>query len=156
MKTIAVFGYKQNKGKFENLSGLLRTSILAKINNIVCIVREKTEGAGEQFLKIMMTLSIIKLAIAMIALIVMTVLFFTHLHVFDPITLQFSKWVSTPIMSFIVLIIAVKFAAISIGLTLTIMSVKKITFESMRSRLMEYCKLRLRVFLRKKVLLQTS
>ena len=150
MKTIAVFGYIQNKGKFENLSGLLRTSILAKINNIVCIVREKTEGAGEQFLKIMMTLSIIKLAIAMIALIVMTVLFFAHLHVFDPITLQFSKWVSTPIMSFIVLIIAVKFAAISIGLTLTIMSVKKITFESMRLRLMESCRLQLSTFFRRK------
>ncbi len=155
MNTLDIFEYLQNKRKFENLSGL-RTNILAKINNIVSIVREKTEGVGDRFLKIMMTLSIIKLAIAMITLAVMTVLFFTHLHVFDPITLQFSKWVSTPIISFIVFIIAVKFAGISIGLTLTIMSVKKITFESMRLRLMEYCKLRLRVFLRKKVQLQTS
>ncbi len=155
MKTIDVFGYIQNKGKFENLSGL-RTSILAKINNIINIVREKTEGAGERFLKIMMTLSIIKLIIAMATLAVMTVLFFMHLHVFDPITLQFSKWVSTPITGFIVLIIAVKFAAISIGLALTIMSVKEITFECMRLRLKEYCKLRLRFFLRKKVQLQTS
>ncbi len=155
MNTINVPGYLLNKRKFENLSGL-RKNILAKINNIVRIVREKTEGVGERFLKIMMTLSIIKLAIAMTTFIVMTVLFFAHLHAFDPITLQFSKWVSTPIISFIVLIIAVKFAAISIGLTLTIMSVKKITFESMLLRLKEYCKLRLRVFLRKKVQLQTS
>ena len=149
MKTVDVFGYIQNKGKFENLSGL-RTSILVKINNIVSIVREKAVGVGDRFLKIMMTISIIKLAIALITLIVMTVLFFAHLHTFDPITLQFSKWVSTPIISFIVFIIAVKFAAISIGLTLTIMSVKKITFESMRLRLIEYSKLRLSVFFRRK------
>jgi hypothetical protein len=155
MNTVNVFGCLVSKRKFENLARL-RTSILAKINNIVSIVREKAGGVGDRFLKIMMTLSIIKLAIALITLIVMTVLFFAHLHTFDPITLQFSKWVSTPIISFIVLIIAVKFAAISIGLTLTIMSVKKITFESMRLRLMESCRLRLRVFLRKKVQLQTS
>lgn len=155
MKTVDVFGYIQNKGKLKNLSGL-RTSILVKINNIVSIVREKAGGVGDRFLKIMMTISIIKLAIALITLIVMTVLFLAHLHTFDPITLQFSKWVSTPIMGFIVLIIAVKFAAISIGLTLTIMSVKKITFESMRLRLMEYSKLRLSVFFRKKEYFQRA
>ena len=155
MYTVNVFDYLLSKRKTENLSRL-RTSILAKINNILNIVREKTEGAGERFLKIMMTLSIIKLAIAMATLVVMTVLFFMHLHVFDPITLQFSKWVSTPITGFIVLIIAVKFAGISIGLTLTIMSVKKITFESMRLKLKEFCKSKLRVFLRNKVQLQTS
>jgi hypothetical protein len=155
MNAVNVFGFILSKCKFENLFGS-RTSILVKINNIVSIVREKTEGAGERFLKIMMTLSIIKLAIAMITLIVMTVLFFAHLHVFDPITLQFSKWVSTPIMGFIVLIIAVKFAAISIGLALTIMSVKKITFECMRSRLMECCKLRLSVLFRRKEYFQRA
>jgi hypothetical protein len=155
MNTVDIFEYLQNKRKFENLSGL-RTNILAKINNIVSIVREKTEGAGERFLKLMMMLSIIKLAIAMTTLIVMTVLLFTHLHVFDPITLQFSKWVSSPIISFIVLIIVVKFAGISIGLTLTVMTVKKITFKSIRLKLKEYCKPKLRVFLRKKVQLQTS
>jgi hypothetical protein len=155
MNTLDIFEYLQNKRKFENPSGL-RTNILAKINNIVSIVREKTEGAGERFLKIMMTLSIIKLAVAMATLIIMTVLFFVHLHAFDSITLQFSKWVSSPIISFIVLIIVVKFAGISIGLTLTVMTVKKITFESMRLKIKEYCKLRLRVFLRKKVQLQTS
>ncbi len=155
MNTVNVFGNLVSKRKSENLSRL-RANILAKINNILSIVREKTEGAGERFSKIMMTLSIIKLAIAMIALAVMTVLFFTHLHVFDPITLQFSKWVSTPISGFLVLIIAVKFAGISIGLTLMIMSVKKITFESMRLKLKEFCKSKLRVFLRKKVQLQIS
>ena len=149
MNTVYVFGYLLNKRKSENLSRL-RTSIMTRIDNVVGLVRERMEGAGERFLKIMMTLSIIKLAIALITLIVMTVLFFTHLHVFDPITLQFSKWVSTPITGFIVLIIAVKFAGISIGLTLTIMSVKKITFESMRLRLMESCMLRLSTFFRKK------
>ncbi len=155
MNTANVFGYLLNKRNSENLSGI-RTSILAKIDNVVSVLRKKMEGAGDRFLKIMMTLSIIKLAIAMTTLIVMTVLFFAHLHTFDPITLQFSKWVSTPIMGFIVLIIAVKFAGISIGLTLTIMSVKKITFESVRLRIKEYCKSKLRVFLRKKVQLQTS
>ena len=149
MNTVNVFGNLVSKRKSENLPRL-RARILAKINNIISIAREKTEGAGERFLKIMMTLSIIKLAVAMVTLTVMAVLLFTHLHVLDPITLQFSKWVSTPIMGFIVLIIAVKFAAISIGLTLTIMSVKKITFESMRLRLMESCRLRLSTFFRRK------
>ena len=155
MNTINVFGDLLNKRKSENLSRL-RTSILSRLDNVVGLVRERMGGGGERFLKIMMTLSIIKLAIALITLIVMTVLFFAHLHVFDPITLQFSKWVSTPIMGFIVLIIVVKFAAISIGLTLTIMSVKKITFECMRLRLMEYCKLRLSVLFRRKEYFQRA
>jgi len=149
MNTVNVFGYLVSKRKSENLSRL-RTSILAKINNAVSVVREKTEGVGERFLNLMMNLSIIKMAAAMVTLIVMAVLLFTHLHVLDPITLQFSKWISSPIISFIVLIIVVKFAGISIGLTLTIMSVKKITFESMRLTLMGYCKRKLRVFLRRK------
>src|SRR3989338_978238 len=148
MNTVNVFGCLLSKSTAKNLSGI-RTSILTKIDKVVGLVREKTNGAGECFVKIMMKLSIIKLAVAMPTLIVMAVLFFAHLHTFDTITLQFSKWVSTPIISFIVLIIALKFAAISIGLTLTVMSVKKITFESIRIRLMEYCKLRLSVFFRR-------
>ena len=155
MNTVNVFGNLLNKRKSENLSGLM-ISLLAKLDNVVRVLRVRMEGAGEGFLKIMMKLSIIKLALAMVTLIVMTILLFTHLHVFDPITLQFSKLVSSPIISFIVLIIAVKFAGISIGLTLTIMSVKKLTFKSIQLKLKEYCKLRLRVFLRKKVQLQTS
>ena len=51
------------------------------------------EGVGDKFSKIMMKLSIIKLVLAIVTLIVMTVLLFTHLHVFDPITLHFSRWV---------------------------------------------------------------
>ncbi len=153
MNTANVFGYLLNKRNSENLSRL-RTYVLTKIDNIVRVLREKMEGAGYRFVKIMMTLSIIKLTIAMITLIVMTVLFIAHLHTFDPITLQFSKWVSTPIIGYIVLIIAVKFAGISIGLALTIMSVKKITCESIRLRLREYCKLMLSVLFRKKARLQ--
>ena len=149
MNTVNVFCNLLNKRIFEGLPGL-RTSILARIDNVAGVVREKMEGAGDRFVKIMMKLSIIKLAAAMITLIVMTALFFAHLHTFDPITLQFSKWVSTPLISFIVIIIAVKFAGISICLTLTVMSVKKITFADMRLRLMEYCKLRLGVFFRKR------
>ena len=148
MNTVNVFGCLLIKRTAKNLSGI-RTSVLTKIDKVVGLVREKTERAGERFVRIMMTLSIIKLAVAMTTLIVMTVLFFAHLHTFDPIMLQFSKWVSSPIISFIVLIIVLKFAAISIGLTLTIMSVKKVTFESIRIRLMEYCKLRLSVFFRR-------
>ncbi|KHE91070.1 MAG: hypothetical protein K8F52_18975 [Candidatus Scalindua rubra] len=149
MNTANIIDDLINKRKCENLSRL-KTSILTKMDNIVGQVRERMKGAGDYFFRIMMMISIIKLAIALITLIVMTVLFFAHLHTFDPITLQFSKWVSTPIIGFIVLIITVKFAAISIGLTLTIMSVKKITFESMRLRLIEYCKLRLSTFFRRK------
>jgi hypothetical protein len=155
MNTVNVFGYLVSKRTAKNLS-VIRTSILTKIEKVAGLVREKTEGAGERFVRIMMKLSIIKLAVAMTTLIVMTVLFFAHLHIFDTITLQFSKWVSSPIIGFIVLIIALKFAAISIGLTLTIMSVKKITFESMRLRLMEYCKLRLGVLIRKKAYFQRA
>ena len=149
MNTVNVFDCIINKCKSENLYRLW-TSILVKTNNIVSIVRKKTEGAGERFSNIMMKLSIIKLSAAMVTLIVMAVLLYTNLHVLDPITLQFSKWVSTPIMGFIILIVAIKFAAISIGLTLTIMSVKKITFESMRLRLIEFCMLRLSTFFRRK------
>lgn len=143
------------KRKCENLSRLV-ARILVRIDKVVGLVRVKMKGAGERFFKMMMTLSIIKLAVAMITLIVMTCLFFVHLHTFDPITLQFSKWASTPLIGFIVLIIAIKFAGISIGLTLTIMSAKQITFDNIRLRLKGFCKSKLSVLLRKKVQLQIS
>jgi hypothetical protein len=81
----------------------------------------------------------------------MTTLLFTHLHVFDQITIHFSKWVTSPIICFIMLVVVIKFVGLSIGLTLTVMSVKKITFQSIRLRLIGYYKSGLYCLLRKKV-----
>jgi hypothetical protein len=122
-----------------------------KIVNILRIIRGKKKGAEERFLKLMMNLSIIKLAATMVTLMVMMVLFFTHLHVLAPITAQFSKWVSSPLVGFIIFIMVVKIVGVSIGLSLTILTVKKITIEDIRLRVKKSCKLRLPVFLWKKV-----
>jgi hypothetical protein len=122
-----------------------------KIVNILRIIRGKKKGAEERFLKLMMNLSIIKLAATMVTLMVMMVLFFTHLHVLAPITAQFSKWVSSPLVGFIIFIMVVKIVGVSIGLGLTILTVKKITIEDIRLRVKKSCKLRLPVFLWKKV-----
>ncbi len=139
-----------NKCKFENLFKL-KTNMTDKIVNILRIIRGKKKGAEERFLKLMMNLSIIKLAATMVALMVMMVLFFTHLHVLAPITAQFSKWVSSPLVGFIIFIMVVKIVGVSIGLSLTILTVKKITIEDIRLRVKKSCKLRLPVFLWKKV-----
>jgi hypothetical protein len=92
----------------------------------------------------------------MVAFIVMMVLFFTHLSAFEPITLQFSKWVSSPFIGFFIFIMIIKFVAISIGLTATILTVKNTTFKEVRLKFTEACKLRLQVFLRRKAQLQVN
>ena len=124
-----------------------------KIVNILRIIKGKRKGAEERFLKLMMNLAIIKLAATMVTLMVMMVLFFTHLHVLAPITAQFSKWVSSPLVGFIIFIMVVKIVGVSIGLSLTVLTVKKITIEDIRLRVKESYKRRLKmpVFLWKKV-----
>ncbi len=102
-------------------------------------ISNNMEGTGDRFSNIMMKISIIKLSLALVALIVMTVLLITHLHVFDPITLHFTKWVTSPIICFIVLVVVIKFVGLSIGLTLTLMSIKKFSLEDIRLRLAGYC-----------------
>ena len=150
VKNINVSWLKLSKGGFKNNSKNI-ADFKSKRDSAVRFVYENREGIGEKFSSIMMKLSIIKLALALVTLIVMTTLLFTHLHVFDQITLHFSKWVTSPIICFIMLVVVIKFVGLSIGLTLTVMSVKKITFQSIRLRLIGYYKSGLYCLLRKKV-----
>lgn len=150
MNTINILRDVVNIDKFENLPRL-KMRIMATIYNIVSIIREKIEGAGDTFVNVMMKVSIIKLAVTMIALMIMAVLFFAHLHVFTPITLQFSKWISSPIIGFVVTIIIIKFVGISIGLTLTILTVKNMNITDARLKVIEWCRLRSGFLLKKKV-----
>ena len=129
----------------------LKTSLMGKMENFIEIIREKKKNALEAFIKIMWKLAIIKFVAVMVAFIVMMVFFFTHLNCFTPITLQFSKWVSSPFIGFFIFIMVIKFVAVSVGLTATILTVKNTTFKAVRLRFKEACKLRLRVFLRRKV-----
>ncbi len=139
-----------NKEEFINLFQL-KTSLAGKKVGFIEIVREKEKDALEASTKVMMKLTIIGLAAATVALIAMTVFFFTHLNCFTPITLQFSKWVSSSFIGFAILIMSVKLVVVSVGLTVTILTVKNTTFKEVRLRFIEACKLRLRVFLRRKV-----
>jgi len=117
---------------------------------------QRLNVTGEKFTRIMMKLSILKLAMAMIALIVMTVLFFNNLDAFEPITLQFSKWVSSPIICFIILVIVAKFVGLGVGLTLTIMSIKGLTFKGLKIELSKQCRHRLQIFYKRKVIAQKA
>ncbi len=139
-----------NKEEFINLFQL-KTSLVGKRIGFIKIVREKEKDALEASTKVMMKLTIIGLAAATVALIAMTVFFFTHLNCFTPITLQFSKWVSSSFIGFAILIMSVKLVVVSVGLTVTILTVKNTTFTEVRLRFIEACKLRLQVFLRRKV-----
>ncbi len=132
-----------------NLSQL-KTSLMSKRENFIEIIREKKKNALEAFIKVMWKLAIIKFAAVMVGFIVMMVFFFTHLNCFTPITLQFSKWVSSSFIGFFIFIMIIKFIAVSIGLTVTILTVKNTTFEAVLLRFKETCKLRLQVFLRRK------
>ncbi len=150
MPAIKIIQRYIDKGKFMNLYQL-KTSLMGKTENFIEIIREKKENALEAFIKVMWKLAIIKFVAVMVAFIVMMVFFFTHLNCFTPITLQFSKWVSSPFIGFFIFIMVIKFVAVSIGLTATILTVKNTTFKAVRLRFKEACKLRLRVFLRGKV-----
>ncbi len=148
IKNINVSLLKFSKSRFKNTSKTI-ADFKAKRDSISRFISENMEGVGDKFSNIMMKLSIIKLALSLVTLIVMTTLFFTHLHVFDAITLHFSRWVTSPIICFIMLVVATKVVGLSIGLTLTLMSIKKITFQSVRVRLIGYYKSGLYYFLRK-------
>ena len=137
------------KNKFENPSELIEI-LITKLNIIITTICERLDVTGEKFTKIMMKLSILKLAMAMITLVVMMVLFFTHLDAFEPITMQFSKWVSSPIICFIMLVIVAKFVGLGIGLTLTIMSIKNLTFACLKIELRKQFNQRLQFFYKRK------
>ncbi len=139
-----------NKEEFINLFQL-KTSLVGKREGFIEIISEKEKDALEASTKVIMNLTIIGLAAAIVALIAMMVLFFTHLNCFTPITLQFSKWVSSSFIGFAILIMTVKLVVVSVGLTVTILTVKNTTFTEVRLRFIEACKLRLQVFLRRKV-----
>ncbi len=156
---IYTVGEIRSTGKFSNLPGL-DTGIMAKMDNAIELLMvfiessiRRKKWAVETFVNIMMKISIIKLAVTMVVLVLMTVLLFLHLHAFDQVTLQFSKWVSSPLVGFIILIMALKFAGISIGLTLTILTIKKTTLKEVMLRFKESLskRLRLPIFLRNKV-----
>ena len=149
VKNIAVSWCKLNKIKSGDTYKII-ANYKAKKDSIVRLASENMVGIGDKFSNIMMKLSIIKLVLAIVTLMVMAVLFFTHLHVFDPITIHFSRWATSPIICFITLVVVIKFVGLSIGLTLTLMSIKKITFESIRIRLIGYYKPGLYYLLRKK------
>ncbi len=136
---ITVDRHMLDKIKFKKRSTPIAT-LMAKRNTIMATISERFEGIEDKFTKIMMKLSIIKLAMAMITLMVMTVLLFKHLDAFGPITIQFSKWVSSPIICFIMLVIVAKFVGLGIGLTLTVMSVKGLTFAELKIELRKHCK----------------
>jgi len=150
MPVIKIIQRYIDKGKFMNLYQL-KTSLMGKMENFIEIIREKKKNALEAFIKVMWKLAIIKFVAVIVAFIVMMVFFFTHLNCFTPITLQFSKWVSSPFIGFFIFIMVIKFVAVSVGLTATILTVKNTTFKEVRLRFKEACKLRLRVFLRRKV-----
>ncbi len=153
---ITIVGHTLTKIKFEKLSKLVEILIIARLNIILTTISERLDGTGEKFTKIMMKLSIIKLALSMMVLIAMTVLFFIHLNTFVPITIQFSKWVSSPIICFIMLVIVAKFVGLGIGLALTMMSIKDLTFEDLKLGLRRRYKLSLRLFFKKKALPQKA
>ncbi len=134
-----------DKGKFMNVYQL-KTNLIGKRENFIEIIREKKENALETFTKVMWKLAIYKFVAVMVAFIVMMVFFFTHLNGFAPITSLFSKWVSSPFIGFFIFVMIIKFVAVSIGLTATILTVKNTTFKEVRLKFIEACKLRLQVF----------
>ena len=155
VKNIAVSWCKSNKNKSRDTYKTI-ANFKARKDSIVRFVSENMVGVGDKFSNIMMKLSIIKLVLAIVTLMVMAVLFFTHLHVFDPVTLHFSRWATSPIICFITLVVVIKFVGLSIGLTLTLMSIKEITFESIRIRLVGYCKSGFYYLLRKRAQYQRA
>lgn len=119
-----------------NLSGFLDRSGIAKVlqvktdfvNNARSFtkqVKANREEIGEAFTALMMKVAIFKLAAAAVTLAVMATLFLTHLQILAPITAQFSKWATSPLIGFILFVIVLKFAAISTGIYLTVLSAKR-------------------------------
>jgi hypothetical protein len=153
INNITVACYTSKKIKFEKPSELIEI-LIAKLNIIITTICERLNVTGVKFTKIMVKLSILKLAMAMITLVVMTVLLFTHLDAFEPITAQFSKWISSPIICFILLVIVAKFVGLGIGLTLTIMSIKGVTFAGLKIELSKQFKQRYRFSYKRKALTQ--
>jgi len=131
------------------------TGLRNRLSNSVKWLKTNREVLEKSFTTIMMRIAICKLTAAAITLAVMTVLFLTHLDIFAPITILFSKWTSSSLIGFILFIIMLKFVGISIGLSLIILSTKEMTISDARLWFTELLKRKLCFFLRKSSL-QTS
>ncbi|MCP5007761.1 MAG: hypothetical protein GY941_28065 [Planctomycetes bacterium] len=133
-----------------------KAGLVAKWSTFLKRVKADKKEIGKSFSAIMMKVAIFKLVAAAITLAVMTVLFLAHLHSFAPITAQFSKWVSSPIIGFILLVIVLKFTALSLGICATILSVKEMTVLEGKIWIKATLKLKFKRLFRKKMTLKRA
>lgn len=150
-----------------NLSGFLDRSGIAKVlqvkrdfvnraRSFTKQVKANREEIGERFTALMMKVAIFKLSAAAVTLVVMAVLFLTRIHLFAPITAQFSKWVTSPLIGFILFVIVLKFAAISTGIYLTVLSAKEMTVRESHLWIRTTVKRKLQLLFRRKMSLQRA
>ncbi|MDR4504430.1 MAG: hypothetical protein MRK01_06495 [Candidatus Scalindua sp.] len=150
-----------------NLSGFLDRSGIAKVlqvkrdfvntaRSFTKQVKANREERGERFTALMMKVAIFKLSAAAVTLVVMATLFLTRIHLFAPITAQFSKWVTSPLIGFILFVIVLKFAAISTGIYLTVLSAKEMTGLEARLWIRTTVKRKLQLLFRRKMSLQRA
>ncbi len=134
----------------------VKEDFVNKVRSFTKRVKANREEIGERFTALMMKVAIFKLGAAAIVLAVMAMIFISHLHLFAPITAQFSKWVSSPLIGFILFIIVLKFTAISGGICLMILSVKEMTVREARLWIKESARRKLHHLFRKKIPLKRA
>lgn len=104
---------------------------------------------SEPFSRFMFKLTLIKFAITLAVLLTMVTLFVFKLHVFDPLTIEFSGWATSSLIAFTLSLVIVKFVAVSFFVTYFVL--KKETVDSIILRFKELKSLKLNVFLRKSI-----
>lgn len=103
---------------------ILKSLCVNKIDFLFDMFSKKLVRVSEtSFDLLFVKLSIFKIALTIVALLTVMVLFILHVHIFDPITEQFSGWVSSSIVAFTLSMIIVK--VIAVATCLTILTVKK-------------------------------
>ena len=123
----------------------LKTYCINKASNLVEVLSIRLDGIGESWVRFLPKIFIFKFALTIIALLTTAILFVSHVDVFEPITAQFSEWVSSSIIAFTISIIVVKLVVVSVCLAMY--TFKPATLENVVSRLKGLNKVRFPVYI---------
>ena len=103
---------------------ILKSICVNKTYFLFDMFSKKLARVSETFFDLLFVkLAIFKIALTITALLTVMILFMLHMHIFDPITEQFSGWVSSSIVAFTLSMIIVK--VIAAATCLTVLTVKK-------------------------------
>ncbi|MGR3219308.1 MAG: hypothetical protein ACUZ8H_05755 [Candidatus Anammoxibacter sp.] len=123
----------------------LKMHCIQRASDFVEVLSRRLDRTGESWVRFLPKIFIFKFALTLVALLITVTLFISHIDLFEPITAQFSEWVSSSIIAFTISIIVVKFVVVAACLAMY--AFKPATLENVVARLKGLSNVRFPVFI---------